>query len=624
MRDSDKAPQLNRRDFLRTAGITVAGVGLELGPWPAAWARGKGKVRLWSDPKTWRGRVPGPRSVAFVRGRVLLDRNASVREVHVLPGAELIFQRRRNRTLRVTGNVLVHGKLTMAPKRGRQHRLVFNGVREQIFVGGGMDALASDVGLWVMDGGVLNIAGSPKLAWTRAEGGIAQGATHIKLQQDPAGWQVGDSLVLTPTISPADQSFAGAYDNATIKAIHGRTVELADPVGFPHPAVEVKPGTVYGAEVLNMSRSVQIEGTPEGRSHVFVHSTRPQQIRYAALRYMGPQKAGASGNEFVAGRYGLHFHHCGDASRGSIVEGVTISQCGAHAFVPHMSNGITFRDCISHETATDAYWWDPPELEDSRTHDTLFERCVASRVLSTPDEGYRLTGFFLGLGVGNIARDCVAVGVGGWSNSSGFSWPEQSQGLWLFEGCVAHNNALDGIFAWQTNEMPHEIARFVGYHNGEAGISHGAYANHFGFRDSVLYGNLRAALILKAVSRRNKQIVLDNLYCDGAGISDYVVEDHQHRVPSDLTTRFSNCTFTGFKKSAVWMRATQSSSSWVDFVNCSYGGNEFWLDTTVPAATRVRVSDPVHGDLTLRPRTQPGVLRPEWNATVTSGWEPLG
>jgi hypothetical protein len=65
-----------------------------------------------------------------------------------------------------------------------------------------MAVLGSDVGLWVMGNGVLDIAGTPKLAWTRSAKAVAKGATTISLAQAPAGWQVGDEVALTPTLPP--------------------------------------------------------------------------------------------------------------------------------------------------------------------------------------------------------------------------------------------------------------------------------------------------------------------------------------------------------------------------------------------------------------------------------------
>lgn len=59
---------------------------------------------------------------------------------------------------------------------------------------------------------------------------------------------------------------------------------------------------------MNLTCNVRIEGTEGHRAHVFIHSSQPQSIRYAQLRYMGPRQADGGYTSLVLGRYGLHFH----------------------------------------------------------------------------------------------------------------------------------------------------------------------------------------------------------------------------------------------------------------------------------------------------------------------------
>jgi hypothetical protein len=388
----------------------------------------------------------------------------------------------------------------------------------------------------------------------------------------------------------------------------------------------VAAGRTLTAEVLNLTRNVRIEGTPQGRAHVFVRSSRPQSIRQAAIRHMGPRKPADEFSEFVVGRYALHLHMCGNGSKGSLVEGVVIRDAGSHAFVPHLSNGITFRDCISHDTYEDAYWWDDPP--DTRTqgdpsHDILYDRCVASLVRHDPPyRGYRLTGFFIGRGNGNVARDCVAVGVQGATDASGFEWPEGSEGVWKFTGCVAHNNAEHGIFTWQNTGLVHVISDYVGYHNTEAGISHGAYQNPYVYRDSVLYGNGYAAVAVHATAS-GKPLSFTNLVCDGAGLSDYLVvaERHEPRLEVGGATSFSGCSFRGARKAAFGFTYDgedgPSNTELFSVSGCRFQGNEFWLAGGIQPASQIAVSDPVLGSLLLRRADQPGRLVPEWNAKVS-------
>ncbi|HYN17842.1 MAG TPA: G8 domain-containing protein, partial [Actinomycetes bacterium] len=320
-------------------------------------------ARPWSDPDTWPKGVPGPGDVAVVTRRVVLDTDARVAGVTVEPGGELIFQPSASRKLQSTGNVVVKGRLVMRPASASvEHLLVFQGVDEARMVGGGMDVVKADVGLWVMGAGTLDLAGTARRAWTRLTGAVAAGTTRLSLKDAPTGWRPGDELLVAPTLAPDQPDNWKAYSAAKLRSVSGRSVTLDRPTSFAPPAVDIVTdagsGRVQTAEVLNLSRNVRIEGTPGHRSHVFIRSSRPQKVKDVAIRHMGPRKPAEEFTELVLGRYGLHLHMCGDGSRGSEVEGVVIRDTGSHTFVPHLSNGIAFRDCISHNTFEDAFWWD--------------------------------------------------------------------------------------------------------------------------------------------------------------------------------------------------------------------------------------------------------------------------
>jgi hypothetical protein len=619
------APLVTRQDS-PTPGATTTTAGR---PTTAATAS-----RRWSDPKSWPHGVPGPGDVAVISRRVVLDLDAHVAGVVVEPGGELAFDPAASRTLRSSGNVVVRGRLAMRPgSSALEHRLVFVGVNEAAFAGGGMGVLASDVGLWVVGAGVLDLEGAPRRAWTRASGAVAAGATRLALADDPVGWRPGDEVVVTPTLGPDNERSFTAYDTAMVRSVSGRTVSLSRPLRFPHPSVDVGAdagsGRVQTAEVLNLTRNVRIEGTPGHRAHIFIHSSRPQSLKGVAIRQMGPRKRADEYTEPVLGRYALHFHMAGDGVRGSRVERVVIRDSGSHAFVAHLSHGVAFRDCISHNTFEDAFWWDG--APDTRTpgppsNGILYERCVASLVqYDPPFRGYTLTGFMLGRGTGSVARDCVAVGVQGSVDASGFEWPEGSEGVWRFENCVAHNNANHGIFVWQNTAKVHLIANFTAYHNVAAGIAHGAYQNGYQYKGLALYGNSGSAVELHAVSNVGGATGLQfaRLTCDAAGHSDYLVKVVRHVGDPDPNPRpveFSRCSFKGARRAAFgWVYQGEdgpSNDELADILDCRFTGNEFWLASGVMPGSRIRVRDAVHGSIVLRRADQPGTFQPRWNARV--------
>ena len=205
---------------------------------------------------------------------------------------------------------------------------------------------------------------------------------------------------------------------------------------------------------------------------------------YTQIRHVAVLK-GTGTQEGRSGRYGLHFHMMGDASRGSVVEGVVVRDAGSHTYVAHASNGITFRDDISYNNVRDAFWWDPsPNNREpgDPTDDTVIDGAIVAKSLGVPDDNrdYRLAGFNLGMGHRNTIRNSTAVGVGGTAGSAGFGWPEDAgqnipgNGVWLFnQGNVSHNNHDDGLFVWQNTETLHDVSNFVSDFNGSYGIEHG-------------------------------------------------------------------------------------------------------------------------------------------------------
>ncbi|MDX1621920.1 MAG: Ig-like domain-containing protein, partial [Nitriliruptorales bacterium] len=561
----------------------------------------------WSSGSTWSsGRPPGiGDDVTVSTGHtVTIDvESARVSGVVVEGTGSLVFDAARRVILESSGNVVVHGRLVMVPSSPTiVHTLRFVDVDEAEFVGGGMDVLASDVGLWVRHRGKLDLQGTAKTAWTRLADSAPAGATQLELAAAPTGWRSGDQLVVTPTEPPSvgSTSYSG-FDEVQIVSVSGTTVTLDRPLEHAHPEVAGR----WTAEVLNLSRNVRVEGTGDGtkypgtngRAHVNIHSQLTQNVRYVQLSHLGPRsdtgKTTSEGmkTEGVLGRYPLHFHHNGDASRGTVVEGVVVAHAGNHAFVPHASHGITIRDSIAYDVWDEAYWWDPPPWEDPKstandTHGNVWERDVAAVVKTDPSfRGYRLTGFNLGRGDNgtNVIRGSVAVGVQGSSDANGFNWPERAGAVWIFEDNVAHNNKVDGAFVWQNSTNVHVIERFDAYHNGEYGLDHGAYNNQYQYVDVTLLGNGSGAVSQRALSKPEP-----DARADGYGLAfESVVTDGKlslshHNLPSGIPTLYHSCSF-----SHVVVNET-AEPGLHDFVNCGLEPQDFELKSQ-PSGSRIRV-----------------------------------
>lgn len=579
--------------------------------------------------------VPPPPEAATrtLSGAVGLD------TLTVRAGETLRFDPDRDTTVEMTGNLVVEGRLEMKPAHaGVQHTLRFVGIDEDAFVGGGTGPVPSDVGLWVVGAGQLDVAGAPKTAWTRLAGDAPAGATTITLVSAPSGWRAGDELAVAPT-RPGDHT---GFDVVRVRSVAGPVVTLDRALARPHPQV----GGTWAAEVLNLTRNVHVSGTgtggpgstSNGRTHVFVRSTRPQSIRYATFRLVGPRPSHFSterpiGAEQVfpspmdtTGRYGLHFHHNHDGSRGTVVEGTVVRDAGNHAYVPHMSNGITFRDTISFDTMHDAYWWDGPTCpppcdlgnhrryarEADLTDDLVIDGAVAAKVRPGSDV-FRLSAFELGRGRGNVIRDSVAVGVEAMPQSNGFEWPEGHEGLWTFAGNLAHNNARNGVLVWQNTDAPHVIRNVTAYHN-EVGIAHGAYTNDFLVEGGTLYGNARTGVLLEAVSKTSRLLRFEDLVIDGGGRGASAVETRPHRASRTNPTVFRGVVMRGFTgPAAVVFASGREHTDRVDLLEPAITGNELVVQSLAPGSLiRIR-----HGTAAVEvtPASRPGAVWVErWRA----------
>jgi hypothetical protein len=365
-------------------------------------------------------------------------------------------------------NVVVEGTLRM--RAGSS--LTFVDVDEDAFTGPGNvhEPVEADTGLWVFGSGQLDVEGTPKQSWNRT-------GSH-------ESWSSEDDYIAAPNL-PEDED--GTYDAVPWS--------LGDEV----PCVEFA-GDEYCTEIANLTRDVTIQGTEEGRAHIYVMSDQPQTIRYAELKHLGPNGEADEAD----GRYALHLHMMYDDSRGTIVEGVVASHIGDHTFVAHDSHGVTFRDTVAYDVVNTPYWWDHGEL----TNDTLYDHALAVQVNRGRNSGQSLTGFRMGSGVGNEVRDSAAAGVRGGRPSSGFGWLDGRPNKWTFVDNVAHNNT-SGVYHWrnETHADPreaHEQSGFVAYNNGWRGIEQGAYTVQSFWEDTVSFDNGREAIINRAHPRHGE------------------------------------------------------------------------------------------------------------------------
>jgi hypothetical protein len=575
---------------------------------------------LWSDPATWGGKVPGAGDLATVTQPVLLDVDAEVAGVVVEAAGELIFDPATSRKLTSSANVVVEGALRMRPSAAAvQQVLTFTGVDEGAFVGGDSHTTVdSDVGLWVTEAGVLDAYGTAKTAWTHLTAAARSGASSIEVDAAD-GWQVGDEIVITPTEDFDYGDHFKHHDRREVTAVNGASVTLDEPLDYDHPFVTVREGVTHRPEVLNLSRNVRIQGEDGARAHVILlHGTVPQKLGWLGLRYLGPRD--------VLGRYSLHFHMGDDAVHGSTVEGAVAYDSTNHAFVPHLSNGVAFTDCVVHDSVKDAFWWDPAgdgqEAGDVPSDDILWDHCVASYIdYGEGEEAHSNSGFMMGAGARNIARKCVAVGVRGRSEgSTGFQWNAGSNDEthpWTFEDNLAHNNTHSALFYWQNNAPKTIVDRFTAYNCGQ-GIYAGSYMNLVSYRDCNVYGCADWGLNVRATPPGGSEtITYEGMYIDQAGLSDYAVKIEEHTLSDDMVTVFTGGIFKGANEAQVGFPTGGELRQMYDFVDCTFEGNAFYLAEGVPADSQIRVQGGSLGSLNVHPPGGPGEPKAEWNGSTT-------
>lgn len=564
---------MDRRSLLGGLGGALAGLAIgRVGSAAATWCAPPG-AQMWST-------LGLSGNVTLPAGLVVLDVSASVQSLTIPAGSTLMFHPDYSITLESSGNVIVAGVLDAQPASSSQaHRIKFVGINEEAVVGGGCIPLATDVGLWVIDGGRLNIVGTAKRSWCRLTAPVVAGATSIVVE-DATGWQPGDRLIIAP--------MAGyeAYSDATVAAVAGNTVTVSA-LQNAHTMSPPWNGAPLGAEVCNLTRNVIVEGAAPGRAHIMIHSTVAQTIRHLEGRFLGPRHAtgvirgGQPLYTSVLGRYALHFHSCQDGSRGSIVEGVAIHDIGSKAFVPHASHGVTFRDCIAHNGWNELYWWDQTD----RTFDNVYERCVAS--LSTPEDlrGYRNAGVNMSPGFNCKFVDSAIFGVKGRVSASGLLWPEANSGLWETHGNVIHNNETCGIFVWQNTERPHFVSDTFIY-RCPVGVKNGAYLNSYRY-ERVTVRDCDLAIMPVAVSYPNQPAQPQRwVDCVFGATGPFVADPQGHTFPSTIPTEFHRCTFDGATGYHPLPHATLSEM--IDFIDCTFTAARYQIDPATSAATALR------------------------------------
>ncbi len=535
----------------------------------------------WFDPVTWGGRVPTSNDAPVIAAgnTVIADKDITVAGMHV--AGKLIVDPARSVSIHSSKNILVTGQWQMQPaKASIIQTLRFTGIDEDKFIGGGMDMVNSDIGLWVMGSGQLQLQGQTKTAFTNATSSISAGATSITVK-NASGWQVGDEIIITPTAANTRNA-----DVRTITGIKGNTIFL-NTATTAHPIIN----NLWTAEVGNLTRNVRIEGTATGKSHIFIRSTVAQSVQQVAFRYLGPRKdeGGSYVKENIQGRYGIHFHHCDDGSEGSVVDGCVMRDVDNHAYVPHVSNGITMTHNIAFNCMEAPFWWDLPDATHRTVwaHNLVVSPKFVPGSISLDTKGAPTFGthaFVLSMGDDNRCDSNVVTGQQGYEAvNAAYDWEEMPiESAWIFKGNVVHNSDC-GIRSWQNNGKNHVLEQTIIY-NCNIGVMHGAYVNNYTYNGGYIYNSVFED---HAASGANG-VRIENLTLDGGGQIPYPFRMVEGPAKGSRPILMRNCSIKGGTKGAIENASTNAPKS-LDIVQCDLrGGIYFSSDAGKEEVIRVQ------------------------------------
>ncbi len=540
----------------------------------------------WSDPATWGGRVPSANETPIINAGHTVFANVDASVTGMKVAGILFFEPSKSVLIQSTKNILVTGLLQMTPVSASIIQYIkFTDINENNFAGGGMDPVPGDIGLWVMGAGRLQLLGADKTSWTNATGAIATGATSITVK-DASGWRTGDEVIITATSAGATN-----FDARIVKSITGNTITV-NTGATSHPLINNQ----WTAEVGNLTRNVRIEGTATGKSHIFIRSTSRQLIKNVAFRYLGPRKDqdGDRIKDLVLGRYGLHFHHCSDGSDGSVVDGCVMRDIGNHAYVPHVSHGITMSNNIAYNCTEAPFWWDLPDAT-HRTmwvHNLVIQPMFVDHSRSFDTDGaptFGVHGFVMGMGDDNRCDSNVVAGqTGNQAVNAAYDWEEMDiESAWTFKGNVVHNSD-GGIRSWQNNGKNHVLENTIIY-NCATGVMHGAYVNNYTYQGGYMYN----AVFEDHAASAGNGVRIENMILDGAGLIDYPF----HIVPTGAAPGerpifIRSSTIKGGRKGAILDEAHENKKN-VDVIQCNITGAIKVASTAVNYET-IRVQ-PVSG-----------------------------
>jgi hypothetical protein len=345
---------------------------------------------LWSAAATWEGgQVPGAGARVQVRAghTVTYDvkSDAAIRSVHV--AGTLTFARDRDTRLDVglikvqpgddAGENGFDCDAHLAPPAPGTPRPALEVGTPDRPIPAGRTALIRLVCVEGLDrescpavvccGGRMDFHGAPlSRTWVKLAATAKKGDATVTLAEPVAGWRPGDRVIVTATKLTRDDG-RGKYstEERTVRAVEGTRLTLDRPLDVEHLGAGD-----YRGEVADLSRNVVVESAdPAGvRGHTMYHKHSAGSVSYAEFRHLG--------KEGVLGRYALHFHLCGDTTRGSSVIGASVWDSKNRWLTIHGTDYLVVRDCVGYRSVGHGFF-----LEDGTEAYNVLDRNLAVQAL---------------------------------------------------------------------------------------------------------------------------------------------------------------------------------------------------------------------------------------------------
>jgi hypothetical protein len=535
-----------------------------------------GGCSSWCDPSTWGGSVPDATTdVLIPAGKmVTMDCDAIARTVEIAAGGGLRADRQHSSTLLVHGNMIVRGRLDYGTFDDRvaadaSAQLVFTGMDDRSIVGTPSDpdvdvatpsVEPSDVGLWVVDDGVVTAAGQRKRSWTSLVADAARGERRIDVAESN-GWRAGDQIFVSPT-SPIGITSYTDFDDGTIAGVSGSTIGLAEPLAHEHLGCE---DCLRRAEVGNLTRNVVIRSLDAtAHAHVFVAGAGVVQLDSVELRWLGPEpRCGGENDPPAERRKAIYFYRQGHASNRSFLCHTSIWGGANGFYAQEGSHGIAVQDVVGYDAPGTAFHvfnqdegctgacdpWQEAPRGTVLTHVLAARVAVPRRPADCERIAHSFAAFALGGGDDSGCDECVVAGLaqGIGHGLAGFRLTALDTRDFTFRDNRAHHIDGFGVFMRETSCKPREIHGGLSLWTLERAGFHWERSGCQSFADVTIFDSVGPSLEYSARPAderpRIAQMQLDDLHLGEPA-----------RPTLDNPTVFRDLSFTGTRDVAITQR----------------------------------------------------------------------